>query len=169
MGSGKSTIAPILANTLGYAFFDIDEEIEKLTGKKISEIFDESGEEHFREIERSLLAQASARTGCVVSLGGGTVASEPNLKVVKDSGVLVYLKADPELIYRRVKFKTDRPLLKSADGKPLSDDELRDTIRSLLAAREPFYSKADVIVAVDDRTVGLMIDEIIRSIKDMIE
>ena len=135
MGSGKSTIAPILANTLGYNYLDIDLEIEKAAGKTVSEIFLESGEDYFRDIERKLLQEVSRQEGCVVSLGGGTIANEGNLKLVKSSGVLIYLKIEPDQILQRMKFKTDRPLLKSADGRQLSDDELRTRVTLLLDAR----------------------------------
>ena len=169
MGSGKTTIAPILANTLGYSVVDIDAEIEKITGRKVSEIFFESGEHFFRDEEHKLLQEVSLRQGCVVSLGGGTIANDRNLNIVKSTGVLVYLKVDAEHIFQRLKFKKDRPLLKTKEGIILSDDELRSRINALLAAREPFYTQSDVTIATDESRVGLTVDEIVRQIKMLID
>lgn len=169
MGSGKSTIAPILANTLGYDYVDIDAEIEKATGKKVSEIFFELGEEYFRDVERTLLRDISRRTECVVSLGGGTIAKEGNLKVIKSSGLLIYLKADADQIFRRMKHKSDRPLLTSTEGKRLNDAELLARIEKLLIAREPFYNQSDLTIPTDDAPVGKTVDTIVRLIKPHID
>ena len=168
MASGKSTIAPILANTLGYEFLDIDAEITKVTGQSVSEIFHDYGEPYFRSVERTILADASRRHGWVVSLGGGTVVDRENLSVVQATGILIYLKTDPEHIFRRVKYKTDRPLLQSPDGSSLPDEELRTRISSLLLLREPFYERADLTIRTDDKRVGITVDEIVRSIKQNI-
>lgn len=168
MGSGKSTLAPILANTLGYTYRDIDAEIERLTGKKVNEIFTDSGEAYFREVERKLLLDISAEAcECVVSLGGGTIASDANLQIIKSSGILVYLKADAEQIYQRVRSKTDRPLLKTPDGRRLGEEDLRSRIRQLLLQREPYYLQADVTIVTGDRRVGLTVDEIVRAVSQL--
>ncbi len=169
MGSGKSTIAPILANTIGYDTVDIDTEIEKVTGKKVSEIFSDLGEHFFRETERKLLHEISRRQACVVSLGGGTIANDENLQLVKATGVLVYLKTDIEHIIQRMKFKRDRPLLKTQEGSLLPDDELRIRINFLLESREPFYNQADLTIPTNEARVGLTVDELVRSLKWLIE
>src|SRR5437016_3591357 len=98
MGSGKSTIGPILANSLGYAHIDIDEEIEKVASRKVAEIFRDGGEEEFREIEHRVLVQASKGSHSIISLGGGTIARMPNLTIAKSTGVLIYLKTDVDSI-----------------------------------------------------------------------
>ncbi len=165
MGSGKTTIAPILANTLGYSFIDIDREIEHLTGKKVSEIFSELGEDYFREVERSLLTDVRGREGCVISLGGGTIANDTNLRLIKDSGILIYLRVDPEQIFQRMKYKTDRPLLRTEGNRSLSDEELRGRIHALLLKREPFYTQADVTITTTDQRVGVTVDEIVRHLR----
>lgn len=165
MGSGKSTIAPILANTLGYSCFDIDSEIQHLAGKQVSEIFSELGEEYFRSLEHALLLEVSAREACVISLGGGTIANGNNLQVVKSSGILIYLKIAPEFIFHRLKHKTDRPMLKSGDGTLLGEAELRSRIDALLTQREPFYAQADLTVTTDNRNIGRTVDEIVRGVQ----
>ena len=169
MGSGKSTIAPILANTLGYEYVDIDAEIEKATGKKVPEIFSEHGEKYFRDVERTLLQNTSLRHECVVSLGGGTIASEENLTIIKSSGLLIYLKADAEQIFRRMRHKSDRPLLQTPDGDRLNEPELRARIQNLLNAREPFYLQSDLTIQTDESPVGKTVDTIVRRISSFTE
>lgn len=165
MGSGKSTIAPILANSLGYDAMDIDHEIEQREGKSVSDIFREHGEKHFRQIESFVLQECVRRTRCVISLGGGTITSPENLRLVKSSGILVYLKAEPEEIFKRLHYKMDRPLLRSADGLQLPDDELRRKIQQLLLEREPYYAQADITIMTDDKRIGFTVDEIMRSLQ----
>ncbi len=165
MGSGKSTIAPILANTLGYSHVDIDIEIERATGKTVKEIFSELGEKYFRDVERAVLKDISGRAGCVVSLGGGTITNETNLGIVKSTGILVYLKVRPEQIFNRLRHKTDRPMLRSASEPHVGDDELRQRIHALLHQREPFYEKADLTIWTDDRRVGVTVDEIVHALQ----
>lgn len=169
MGSGKSTIGPILANTIGYDFLDIDERIEGNERSAIHEIFSASGEKHFREVEQGVLRDVSKLRSVVVSLGGGTVANDENLLLVKNTGVLIYLRADPRQIFQRLRHKTDRPLLKTPDGQTLSDNQLMDRIRGLINERDRFYYQADVVVKTDDKKIGLTVDEIVRKIRNLIE
>ncbi len=169
MGSGKSTIGPILANTIGYSHVDIDREIERVTRRRVTEIFLEEGEPFFRAVERSVLEQHRTHKRCVISLGGGTIANDTNFEIIRSSGLLVYLKADLERIYHRLKYKTDRPILKARDGTLLKDDELRDKIRSVLSQREPFYNRADIIIETSERRVGLTVDEIVYRITPYID
>lgn len=169
MGSGKSTIAPILANTIGYSSLDIDEEIEKITGKKVSNIFLEDGESYFRSVERDLLENINKQRRYVISLGGGTIAHGENALFIKSSGLLVYLKADVEHIFRRMRHKTDRPLLRSDDGAQLTDEQLRNRIQNILALREPFYNQANLVIETNDRRIGLTVDDIVRAISPHIE
>lgn len=167
MGSGKSTIAPILANTLGYANLDIDLEIERRAGKKISVIFSVDGEVAFRGIEQAVLRESTRMEPCVVALGGGTITYEGNLDIIKKSGILVYLKSDAEGIYQRVKNKKCRPLLQAADGSSLPEVALRERIEQLLALREPYYKQADVTVPIGN-TIGSTVDAIVRAIRHSI-
>lgn len=169
MGSGKSTIAPILANTLGYASRDIDTEIEHITGKKVSDIFTDYGEQYFRDVEHRLLQEASRLEGCIISLGGGTIANQINLQIVKSSGVLVYLAASADQILRRVRHKTNRPLLLTPGGDRLSEEDLRNRISLLLTERAPYYEQADVTIVTGDQPVGLTIDKIVRAINQLVE
>lgn len=165
MASGKSTIGPILANTLGYEYVDMDAEIVTATGKRIADFFAEAGEEAFRKIEHSTLKDLSGRHATVVALGGGAIAHGQNLAIIKSTGILIYLKSDPEHIFWRVRYKSDRPLLLNAEGTSLSDDELRERINAILTVREPFYQQADIIIRTDEHRVGITVDEIVRALK----
>lgn len=169
MGSGKSTLAPILANTLGYVHVDIDVEIERTTGKKISEIFRDNGEEYFREIEHRVLERVSKESHCVISLGGGTMTTPSNLSIAKSTGIVIYLKTGVNNIFHRMKNKTDRPLLQDSFGERLSDEELRKRISDILARREPFYNQADITIETDDRRVGVTVDRIVHAVTGLIE
>jgi shikimate kinase len=169
MGSGKSTIAPILANTLGYSSRDIDAEIERITGKKVSDIFTDFGEPYFRGIEHTLLQESARLEGYIISLGGGTIANHANLGIVKSAGILVYLSASVDQILRRVKTKVNRPLLLAPNGERLGEDELRSRISRLLRDRAPFYEQADVTILTGDQPVGLTIDKIVRAINQLVE
>ena len=169
MGSGKSTIAPILANTLGYSSRDIDAEIEHVTGKKVSDIFTDHGEPYFRGIEHRLLEESTHLEGCIISLGGGTIANHANLSLVKSAGVLVYLAASVDQILRRVRTKVNRPLLLSPEGERLGEDELRDRISRLMSERAPFYEQADVTILTGDHALGVTIDKIVRAVNQLVE
>jgi shikimate kinase len=169
MGSGKSTIGPILANTIGYDFLDIDRTIEVTASKTIMEIFASNGEGYFRELEKRIIHQISSTHGRVVSLGGGTVTKPENLNIIKASGVLVYLKAEPEEIFHRLKFKADRPLLKGTEAMKLENGELLHRIVRLMEEREPFYNQADIIVNTAGKKIGHTVDEIVKKIRTLIE
>ncbi len=165
MGSGKSTIGPILANTLGFDFVDIDIAIEKRFGKSIVQVFAEDGEASFRTVEREILRELVERSECVISLGGGTLANEENLDLIRQNGVIVYLHLSPEGIFQRVRHKMHRPLLRAEDGTMLSVAELQEKIERLLKAREQYYEKAHVIVSTDEKRVGITVDEIVKRLR----
>ncbi len=169
MGSGKSTLGPILANTLGFEFVDIDKFIEQRAAKKIKEIFAAEGEQAFRSIERASLVDVSGRTRCVVSLGGGTIANEENFRLIRESGIIVYLQLSPEGITQRVHHRTDRPLLTAPDGNKLSAEEIQQRVGELLPKREQFYLRADVIIQADRKRVGATVDEIVRRLRGLID
>ena len=162
MGSGKSTIGPILANTVGYDFVDVDRTIESREGKTVNEIFQEHGEKYFRKLERDIINEISARRGIVISLGGGTVTDPEIFHLITSTGIMVYLKVTPEQLFRRLHHRTDRPLLSDAEGNRLSEEVLRDRIRVLYEAREPLYARADIVIPTDDVRIGLTVDTIVK-------
>ena len=169
MGSGKSTIGPILANTLGFEFVDIDKFVEKKAEKRIIDIFTLDGEQAFRTIEHASLKEVAARDHCVVSLGGGTIANEENFQLIRDSGIIVYLQLSPDEVLQRVHHRTDRPLLTGAGGVKLPTEEIQQRVQELLKKREQFYGRADVVIQTDRKRVGATVDEIVRRLRGLID
>src|SRR5260221_6337724 len=145
MGTGKSSVGHLLAEQLHYTFLDTDDLIEARSGKTISAIFSEEGEAAFRKLEAEILAELGSRKRTVISTGGGLGANEANLASLKQHALVICLWASPEKIWERVRNQTHRPLLKEAD--PLAK------IRQLLAAREPFYKQADVLLSTELRSL----------------
>lgn len=168
MTSGKSTIGPILANVLGWDFYDLDKVIADQENKSIVEIFESSGEEYFREVEKETLAKLSVQTKLVVALGGGTLTNELNLEVIKKTGLLVYLKVTPEILYKRLKNKIDRPLFKDLVLGEKSEKEFIQKIETLLNSREDYYNQADLIINTDETKIGYTVDRIAKQILSVI-
>lgn len=162
MGAGKSTIGPILANTLGLNFYDLDKVIEEKLGKKISKIFEEYGEEFFRKEETNALIELSMTGSAIISLGGGTMASANNIKILKDTGKIIYLKASVNSIFKRLEFKTDRPNLKIEGEIEKAKEKLLKKIEELFKSREKFYDQSDIIVNTDNIPIGITVDEIVK-------
>ena len=138
MGAGKTTVGKALAKELGVTFYDLDWYITSRMRKTIGQIFEERGEEGFRQIERSMLHEVAEFEDVIISCGGGTPCFFDNIDYMNQQAPVVYLKADPEVLYKHLAMsKNDRPLLR---GK--SQEELIVFIREQLEKREPFYSKA---------------------------
>ncbi len=165
MGSGKSTIGPILANVLGWDFSDLDKLIEAQLNDSVNNIFETHGEFFFRQKESKLLKQSVTMENLVLALGGGTLTTEENLEFIKKTGISVYLKSSPEEIFRRLQFKVDRPLLKSESGMPLSAYETKAKISELLEKREQTYLQADIIYQIDTISVGKTVDDLVKLLK----
>jgi shikimate kinase len=168
MGSGKSTIGPILANVLGYEFVDLDDAVAAREGKTVREIFRDHGESYFRRKECETIAELSLRDRLIVSLGGGTLADQESLAIVTSTGILVYLKVPVEEIVRRLRNKTDRPMVLGPDGERLNEEELRQRILHLLAQREPFYAHADLTILADQTRLGLTVDRLVRELSPLL-
>jgi len=168
MGSGKSTIGPILANTLGFKYIDVDKYIEQKTNKRVEEIFSSEGEQAFRALERDALLELTELNNCVISLGGGAIANEENCQLVLKKAILVYLKLSLEEIMQRVQYRSDRPMLKDENGNKLSSNALKNRVLDLMIRREQFYARADVVITADNMSVGETVDEIMKNIHDMI-
>ena len=164
-GSGKSTIGPLLANSLGYEFVDLDQSIEKSSGKSITRIFAENGEEFFRALELHSLTKLVEQKRLVVSLGGGVLENDLSYALIQKSGTMVYLKSPSKTLARRLCNKTDRPLLKGEKGRKLSREEIEEKITTILAKREPRYKSADITVETDVKRIGSTVEELTRKIE----
>jgi shikimate kinase len=160
MASGKSTIGPIVANVLGWNFFDLDKEIEKRENKKIIKIFEEDGEDYFRRKETEILRQISDSDNLIISLGGGTLIIKENREFIKKSGHLIFLNSSPETAYRRLKHKKDRPILLKDINEEESENEAMERIESLMKERMKYYKKAEYYIDTDKESIGTTADKI---------
>lgn len=167
MGAGKSTIGPILANTIGWEFCDLDKFIEESIGKTIREIFEHDGEEFFRKRESELLLDLSMKERIVISLGGGTMLNDVNLRVIKNTGITIYLKASTDSFYKRLRFKRDRPVLGITGNEDFSKDKLMLKIDQLVKKREGYYEQADITVITDNSSIGKTVDKIVNLLSKM--
>lgn len=167
MGSGKSTFAPILANIIGWDFYDLDTVIEKLEHRIINEIFQESGEKYFRQKESEVLKELSALKNAVISLGGGAIVQPENLLLIRTTGKLVYLKVPVEVIFARLKSKGDRPLLLDEQKNPLPQQVVLKKINQLLTEREQYYNQADLIFESGKMSLGKSADELYKRLNRM--
>ena len=170
MAAGKSTIGPILANTLGWEFYDLDKEVEKKEGMKIIELFNQKGEEYFRKSETEILKELSGRNKVIISLGGGAIASDENFRIIKSSGKIIYLKSSPEIVYRRLRFKRDRPAFIFEGEELPSEEQFLKRINELLDSRKKYYEQCDFVIDTDSQKVGKTVDIIAKYInKDLSE
>jgi shikimate kinase len=154
MGTGKSSVGQMVAASLHFTFLDTDHDIEVRARKSIAEIFAKDGEPAFREWEQRIVQELTQRKRTVISTGGGLPADEANLASLKSHAFVVCLWASPDRILERVRHQTHRPLLN--DPNPVAK------IRSLLAAREPFYRQADVLLNTEMRSVREVAQQVIH-------
>ncbi|MEM6375301.1 MAG: shikimate kinase [Pseudomonadota bacterium] len=138
MGAGKTAIGRSLALMLDVPFRDSDAEIEAAAMMSIAEIFDRDGEDFFRDRETQIIDRLLDDTPAILSAGGGAFLHQRNRDLIAAKGVAVWLRADLDLLWNRVKHKDTRPLLRTAD--PYS------TLAALYEARLPYYEKADLVV-----------------------
>ncbi|CUH53072.1 shikimate kinase [Shimia marina] len=148
MGAGKTAVGRALAAKLDVPFIDSDAEIEKAANMSIAEIFARDGEPFFRQKESQVIARLLEDERCILSTGGGAYLAEGNRAVISERGVAVWLDADVDLLWSRVKHKDTRPLLRT--------DNPRQTLEEIFAARVPLYSQADLPVPAE---AGLSIEE----------
>lgn len=153
MGSGKTAVGTALARVLGVPFLDSDTEIQTAANMTVAEIFQRDGERFFRRKESQVLARLLKGPNCVLSTGGGAFLAERNRALISRRGISVWLRADLELLWQRVKHKTTRPLLRTADPKA--------TLAELYQARVPEYAKADLAV---DARQNYSVDEMTNAV-----
>jgi shikimate kinase len=154
MGTGKSSVGRIVADTLHFTFLDTDEIIESRTGMSINEIFAQKGEPQFRQLEQLVVEELATKTKTVIATGGGLAVHGDNLAKLKSHSLTVCLWSSPERIYEHVRNQSHRPLLK--DPNPVAK------IRQLLTARKPFYRQADVLVNTERRSAREVAQQVIH-------
>lgn len=158
MGAGKSTIGRRMAARLRLPFIDADTEIETAAGMSIPDIFETHGEPHFRDGEARVIARLLEGGPAVVATGGGAFMREETRSRIRDKAVSIWLKADAEIIMKRVRRRSDRPLLQNADPE--------GTVSRLLGEREPVYGTADLIILSRDVPHDRIVDECIEALHE---
>ena len=156
MGAGKSTIGRRLASRLRLPFLDADTEIEAAAGMSIPDIFEAHGEPHFRDGEARVIARLLDGGPAVLATGGGAFMREETRNRIGDKAVSIWLKADADIIMKRVKRRADRPLLQTADPAA--------TVGRLIEEREPVYRHADLTIWSRDVPHEEIVDECLEGL-----
>jgi len=158
MGSGKSSTGEALASELTFPFVDLDEEIVRKLNMSINDIFATRGEPYFRKVEKDELRLFAKKRGQVIATGGGAVLAPENAELMKQTGLVIYLRTSLEVLWQRVQRKSDRPLLKTAN--PL------DVFARLFAERKAIYESIhDYSVNTESKTPGEVAREIAELLK----
>lgn len=154
-GAGKTFIGGKLAKLLAhFSYIDTDEEIEKDTGLKISEIFEKYGEKHFRELESQKIKEISSTRNQIISIGGGAFENLENIQALKKNGLTFYLKAPVNEIFDRIKDQNHRPLLQEKNAL--------ESLKNLLKKREKNYLKAHFIIDTSKKQAYTILDDILK-------
>ncbi len=161
-GSGKSSVAAPLAEQRGYDWIDADDEIERVTGKTIAEIFAEGGEPHFRQIERSVMQQLLSGDQRVIAAGGGAILNDQTRAEMKQAGPVIWLKADAADLIQRIDGDSTtgsrRPALTASNSQ-------LEEVETLLAQRDPLYRDAATLtIETGGKTVSEIVAEIIAAL-----
>ena len=153
MGAGKSTIGKLLAQRIGFRFYDTDHLVMRGFGKPVSRIFEENGEEEFRKAEILVLQELAGRHRVVVSTGGGTLVRDETYNLARGTGTLIYLRAPVSDLYERVIFSPkDRPVVDVPDDESLFHQRFEE--------RRQYYERSDITVD----TINRKPDEVVREI-----
>jgi shikimate kinase len=160
MGAGKTTIGRQLSKLLDRPFVDSDQEIEQRTGVRIPVIFEVEGEAGFRQRERAMIAELTARRGIILATGGGAVLDADNRRRLKENGLVVYLRAAVADLLARTRHDRNRPLLQTADP--------RQKLEQLLAQRDPLYREvADLILDTGQQSANQLTRQLERELRQL--
>lgn len=157
-GSGKSTVGRGLARRVGLPFVDSDHVIEQRLGCSIRDFFAREGEPAFRDLEQQVLADLAAGPACVLATGGGSVLRAANRDTLRGAGHVVYLRASPDELWRRLRNDTKRPLLQVADPQK--------ALRDLYAKRDPLYREvAEFVVDTGRPSVSTLVNMVMMQLE----
>jgi len=160
MGAGKSTIGKILAQELGYTFYDSDKVIEERCGADIPWIFDVEGESGFRAREAGVIHDLSQNKKAVLATGGGAILRQENRDYITRTGFVVYLNTSVEQQYQRTSKDKNRPLLQQEDKF--------EVLKNLMAVRDPLYREvADLVVDTDKKNLKYVVARILQEVCDL--
>ena len=164
MGAGKTSIGKRLATRLEVPFADADHEIEAAAGMTVAEIFAKYGEPEFRRLERSVIARLLGEAPHVLATGGGACMDDTTRAAMKASAFIIWLKAPVDILLGRVR-KRQGPDNAGNQTRPLlANDDMRGTLERLLAAREPVYATADMILESGDEPHAVLLDKIVAAL-----
>ncbi len=153
MGSGKTAVGTALSRILGVPFLDSDAEIVRAANMSIAEIFERDGERFFRQKETQVITRLLESERGILSTGGGAFMNPENRRIISDMGIALWLRAELDLLWSRVRHKNTRPLLRTAD--PYA------TLKSLCEQRNPVYALAELAV---DARAEYSIEEMARQV-----
>jgi shikimate kinase len=156
MGAGKSTVGRRLAARLGMPFKDADAEIEAAAGMSVQDIFATHGEPYFREGERRVLARLLQEGPIVLATGGGAFMNPDTRARIAEKGISIWLKADLDVLMRRVRKRSNRPLLKNTDPE--------GSMRRLMTMRQPIYALADITIESRDTPHERVVEEAVNAL-----
>jgi shikimate kinase len=157
MGAGKSSVGRRLAQRLGLPFTDADSEVEAAAGCSIEEMFERHGEQYFRDGERRVIARLLNGPRQVLATGGGAFMDAETRQRIRERSISIWLRAELEVLVKRVKRRKDRPLLKRGDPTEI--------LARLIELRYPIYAQADIVVDSGDGPHELVVDEVMRRLK----
>ncbi|WQE35351.1 shikimate kinase [Bordetella avium] len=158
MGAGKTTIGRGLARALGREFIDLDHELEARCGVRVPVIFEIEGEAGFRKRESTALQECTQRRGIILATGGGAVLAEENRRLLRERGIVLYLRASVDELFRRTSRDRNRPLLATADP--------RGTLNDLMIKREPLYKEvADLVIETGAMPITTLIKAILPKLQ----
>lgn len=160
MGAGKTSVGRHIAQKLGLLFIDADSEIEAAAQATITEIFEREGEAAFRSGERRVIARLLDGPVCVLATGGGAFMTPETRAKIRERAISVWLRADIDLLTRRVGRRRDRPLLNN--GNP------RETLARLLAVRDPVYAEADLVIDSGEQTPDEVAEAVIAALRSFL-
>ena len=153
MGAGKSTVGQRLAEKLEINFVDIDHRIEEKTGKSITEIFSDEGEQYFRDIEKETIKEELEKEVQVIATGGAAFINDQTRQLIKEKATSIWLRAGIDMLVERVSRKDNRPLLAGCDKRKILEE--------LIEKRHPIYAEADLIVESDEGAHYKIVEQII--------
>ncbi len=157
MGAGKTSIGRLLAKRLDLEFIDADREIEQAAQCSIEQIFERHGEAEFRDGEHRVIARLLAAPAHVLATGGGAFMTKETRDAIRGQGISVWLRADLDLLLRRVSRRKNRPLLRNKNP--------RQTLEKLMEERYPVYAEADIVVDSGDKPPATIVDTVIESLE----
>ncbi|MDQ0231961.1 shikimate kinase [Metabacillus malikii] len=156
MGAGKTTIGEALAERLALPVRDTDKEIERTTGLTIKQIFEEHGEQYFRDLETEILKNLP-KDNIIITTGGGIVIRNENRIYMKESGVIILLHADLDVIYDRIHHDSNRPI---------ANKKSKEELVTLYLSRESYYEDCTRKINTDNKSIDDITEEIIQSLKN---